>query len=192
MPELYIIAGSNGAGKSTFAHEFLPRFVKCQRFINADLIAAGLSPFDPVRVRLKAGRLLIEEMKELIAQKQNFALESTLAGKTYIPFLKTARKAGFSIHIFFLWIAHVHLAKKRILQRVQTGGHDVPEQDIERRFIRGLNNFFNTYRHLADSWIIYDNSSATPQPIARQSNNHLIITNKALYQNLGEIHAGKR
>lgn len=181
MPRLYIIAGPNGAGKSTFAQEFLPQFARCRHFVNADLIASGLSPFDPAGARLKAGRLLLARIHELINGRHDFGFESTLAGKSYVPLIAQAKKAGYSTHIFFLWIPDVRLAKARIRQRVKNGGHDVPEEDIKRRFIRSRRNFMELYQGLCDTWIIYDNSSGIPKEIARKNMKDTIIINRGLY-----------
>jgi len=181
MPNLYIIAGPNGSGKSTFAQEFLPKFAKCKHFLNTDLIALGLSPFDPTGVRLKAGRLLLFQINAFINDKQDFAFESTLAGKTYITLIKNAKKKGYSIHIFFLWIPDVRLAKARIKQRVKNGGHDVSEEDIDRRFIRSRRNFINNYRSLSDAWIVFDNALDKPKEVVRSNSGNLKIIDKHLY-----------
>ena len=181
MPKMFIIAGPNGSGKSVFAQEFLPNFVHCRQFVNADLIALGLSPFDPVKVRLKAGRLLLTQIKELIHEKQDFGFESTLAGKSYVPLIKKSKQKGYSVHIFFLWVPNVLLAKARIKQRVQNGGHDVPTKDIERRFIRSQRNFIEHYRNLCDTWIVFDNSSSRPKEIAKYNSEEMTILDQKLY-----------
>jgi len=181
MPNLYIIAGPNGSGKSTFAQEFLPKFAKCRHFLNTDLIALGLSPFDPTEVRLKAGRLLLSQINDFIKSKQDFAFESTLAGKTYISLIKKVKKKGYSVHIFFLWVPDVRLAKARIKQRVRNGGHDVPEEDIDRRFIRSRRNFISYYRDLSDTWIVFDNSSDKSKEIVKCNSGNMTILDKNSY-----------
>lgn len=163
-----------------------PKFAKCQHFVNADLIALGLSPFDPVRVRLKAGRLLWHQIEDFVAEKESFGFESTLEGKAYIPFLQRARMKNYRIHVFFLWIPDVRLAKNRIKQRVKNGGHDVPVVDIERRFIRSRVNFIKYYRPLCHSWIIFDNSFTTPKEIAKGNGDWTRIVNEDLYEQFGE------
>ena len=180
MPKLYIIAGPNGAGKTTFAKEFLPHYAKCSFFINADLIAQGLSPFSPTSVRLKAGRLLLEEISQLSYKQLDFAFESTLAGKTYLSLLQNIQDKGYSIHIFFLWIPSVALAEERIKQRVKEGGHNVPVDDIRRRFQRSLVNFVESYRALCATWIIFDNSTGRPIPIVINNGAELIIYKKEI------------
>ena len=182
MPNLYIIAGPNGAGKTTFAKEFLPHYAKCSNFVNADLIAAGLSPFSPSTVSIKAGKLLLAEIDNFISHKVDFAFETTLAGKTYVNLIKEAKSKGYFIHIFFLWIPNDHLAKERIKQRVRQGGHNVPDVDVERRLSRSLKNFFGLYKVLADSWEIFDNSYIEPKPVVKFNEEGLQISDKELYQ----------
>lgn len=175
MPKLYIIAGPNGSGKTTFAKEFLPHFAKCSLFVNADLIAQGLSPFSPATVGLKAGRLLLEEINHFVDKRLDFALESTLAGKTYLTLIKKMKIKGYSVRILFLWIPDPGLAKERIKQRVKNGGHNVPADDIVRRFKRSMNNFVEYYQALCDAWVIVDNSGEVPSPIAEYLGSRLYI-----------------
>jgi len=182
MPKLYIIAGPNGAGKTTFAKEFLPNYAKCPNFVNADLIASGLAPFSPSNASIKAGRLLLAEIDNYICQRSDFAFESTLAGRTYVNLIKEARSKGYFVHIFFLWIPGMSLAKERIKQRVKQGGHHVPDLDVQRRLDRSLKNFFNLYMPLADAWDIFDNSAMKPVLIAKLNEKGLQILNKSLYQ----------
>jgi predicted ABC-type ATPase len=165
-PNLYIIAGPNGAGKTTFARKFLPDYAKCLEFVNVDLIAGGLSPFNPERAALKAGRIMLEQIHSLSKRGLDFGFETTLSGKTYVKLLREMKKRGYLIHIFFLWISNVKLALDRILLRVQNGGHHIPEATVRRRFGRSLPNFLRVYRPLADSWTIFDNSGDLPKMIA--------------------------
>lgn len=184
MPKLYIIAGPNGAGKTTFAKEFLPFYAQCPHFINADLIAQGLSPFSPSTVSVKAGRLLLEQIYDFVSQKKDFAIESTLAGKTYVNLVERVKEKGYSVYIFFLWIPNVKLAKDRIKQRVQEGGHDVPSADVARRFQRSVVNFFQVYQLLSDSWILIDNSIEIPSAVAYQVNRKIIVLNHKLFKKI--------
>ncbi len=165
-PNLYIIAGPNGAGKTTFARKFLPDYVKCLEFINADLIAGGLSPFVPERAAIQAGRIMMEQIRSLSAQRQDFGFETTLSGKTYVKLLKEIKEKGYRIHLFFLWIGNADLAIERIANRVRRGGHGIPENVVRRRFAKGLTNFCNLYRPILDSWFIFDNSKVTPKLVA--------------------------
>src|SRR3989338_3407479 len=183
-PNLYIIAGPNGAGKTTFATEFLPLYAKCNNFVNADLISKGLAPFGPEKAAIKAGRILLEQIHNLSAQKVDFAFETTLAGKTYIPFLKRLKTAGYTIHLFFLWVPNIDLALGRIKDRVAQGGHDVPEEDVKRRFNRSFNNFINVYKPLADIWTIFDNSAVPPKAIVVGSENKTEIFNQERFHHI--------
>ena len=139
-PTIYLIAGCNGAGKTTFAKEFLPHEVKCLRFYNADEIARGLSPLDPSAGAIKAGRLLLSEVRDSITRHETFALESTLSGKTYVRIFQRALSLGFELELHYLWLSQVEQAIARVRRRVRMGGHDVPVADIRRRFKRSLNH----------------------------------------------------
>ena len=182
MPKLYIIAGPNGAGKTTFAKEFLPHYAKCPNFVNADLIALGLSPFSPTSVNIKAGKLLLGQVKEFIHQRADFAFESTLSGRSYVSLIQEVKRKGYSITIFFLWIPDVKLARERIKQRVKDGGHDVPFEDVKRRFQRSRENFLKLYEPLCDSWILFDNASAKPEEIAQNNQGRVKIINNEYYR----------
>ena len=147
----YIVAGPNGAGKTTFATEFLPLYANCRNFINADLIARGLSPFDPDAAMLRAGRTVLQRIAEFTKARTDFAFETTLAGRSYVPLLGAMKKAGFRLHLFYLWIPSPDLCLLRIRYRVEGGGHNVPERDVRRRFARTLGNLFTLYRPLLDT-----------------------------------------
>lgn len=180
-PNVYIIAGPNGAGKTTFATEFLPQYAKCKNFVNADLIASGLAPFSPESAAIKAGRILLEQLRSLSEQKADFAFESTLSGTAYVPFLKKLKSKGYVIHIFYLWVPKVGLSLARIKERVAKGGHDVPSQDVKRRFNKSFEKFLHLYRPLADYWSIIDNASVTTQIIVRGMGDQLEIIDEDLY-----------
>ena len=139
-PTIYLIAGCNGAGKTTFAKEFLPHEVKCLRFYNADELARGLSPLDPPAAAMKAGRMLLAEIRQSISRKETFALESTLSGRTHIRIFELALAAGYEIELHYLWLAKPEQAIARVRRRVRMGGHDVPSRDIRRRFKRSRVN----------------------------------------------------
>lgn len=189
-PNLYIIAGPNGAGKTTFARQFLPYDAKCAHFVNADLIAQGLSPFSPNAAIFQAGRILIKQIHGLAHQKEDFAFETTLSGKTYLSFLEDAKKVGYRIHLFFLWIPNVELALARIRARVSEGGHHVPNEDVRRRFGRSIPNFVRFYQPISDTWFLYDNSTASPQLIAKGEHGKLLIEDKELYRKIVENEGG--
>ncbi|MBK1619318.1 Zeta toxin family protein [Lamprobacter modestohalophilus] len=161
-PRVLIIAGPNGAGKTTFAREFLPAEADCPDFVNADLIAAGLSPFKPEAVAYRAGRLMLQEIDRLAARGLSFALESTLSGKTYVSRILDWRRRGYLVELFFLSLPSADFAVSRVRQRVQEGGHHVPEATIRRRFAAGLDNFERLYKPIVDAWAMYDNSRVAP------------------------------
>jgi predicted ABC-type ATPase len=167
QPRCIIIAGPNGAGKTTFAREFLPKDEGVTHFVNADLIARGLSPLRPEIVAVTAGRVFLAELDRLAKARQDFAFETTLSGQTYINRLKRWKSSGYRIEIAFLRLASVQIAVRRIAQRVKQGGHNVPPEDVVRRFERGWKNFCTFYRSLADSWAVYDNSGERPQLIEK-------------------------
>ncbi|MBI4707797.1 MAG: zeta toxin family protein [Candidatus Omnitrophica bacterium] len=184
---VYIIAGPNGSGKTTFAKKFLPNYAKCQNFINADFIAQGLSPFSPQAAAIKAGRLVLEQIHDLAKKDIDFAFETTLSGKSYISFLQELKKKGYSINIFFLWIPNPELALSRIKDRVAAGGHDVPAVDVKRRFYRGIYNFLHHYSPLSDSWLLFNNADAVPRLIVQSKFGKVEIINKDLFEKITEI-----
>ncbi len=153
-PRVIVIAGPNGAGKMTFAREYLPRVAGITRFVNADLIAGGLSPLRPEVAAVAAARLFLSEMKRLACSKEDFAFETTLSGRTYRSRLIRSKQAGYRIELIFLRIASPGLALRRIAARVRQGGHDVPRADVVRRFEGGWQNFQSLYRPLVDSWAV--------------------------------------
>ena len=180
-PNLYVIAGPNGAGKTTFAKEFLPHYAKCENFVNADLIAQGLSPFSPAAAGLKAGRLLLKQIHEFAERRADFAFETTLSGKTYVQLLRKLRRQGYAIHLFFLWIPSIELALMRIRDRVAQGGHDVPVTDVRRRFGRSVQNFWEVYKPLLDSWMVFNTSTGPPVLIAKEESGKLAIVDADVF-----------
>jgi len=165
-PNVYIVAGPNGAGKSTFARLFLPEYADCREFVNADLIAAGLSPFHPEGLAIQAGRLMLERVETLARARVDFGFETTLAGRGYTSLLKRLKDSGYRIHVFFLWLPSVEMALARVRERVLAGGHSVPEEVVRRRFSRGLTNLFEIYAPLLDSWLVFDNAQEQPRIVA--------------------------
>jgi predicted ABC-type ATPase len=162
-PRCIVIAGPNGAGKTTFAREYLPKDAGVIHFVNADLIAAGLSPLRPELAALAGGRLLLTELDRLARARADFAFESTLSGLRYVGRLKKWKAAGYRLEMVFLRLRSPQLALRRIAVRVKQGGHDVPRADVLRRFERGWRNFEASYKPLADAWAVYDNSGDRPQ-----------------------------
>jgi predicted ABC-type ATPase len=183
---LYIVAGPNGAGKTTFAREFLPNYVECLEFVNADLIASGLSPFLPERAAIKAGRLMLKQIHSLAERGTDFGFETTLSGKGYMRLLKDLKNRGYRIYLYFLWIDNVDIALERVADRVRRGGHNVPEKVVRRRFNRGLPNFFNLYRPLLDLWAIFDNSTDHPVMVACEEDGDLEVFDSVLFSKLSK------
>ena len=161
-PTIYIIAGPNGAGKTSFAEEFLPDFVDCREFLNADLIAAGLAPFAPETQALRASQLMLEEVHRCVQRKQSFSLETTLSGRSYSQMIPKWQAAGFQVTLFFLWLPSDDLAVGRVAGRVRQGGHNIPEDDIRRRYSRGLRNLCRLYLSRVDEAYIYNASVLPP------------------------------
>lgn len=160
--KIIIIAGPNGAGKTTFAREYLPNEAGCSDFINADLIAAGLSPFSPGMAAVRAGRLMLEEIKLRIRQMKSFAFETTLSGRSYARRIPEWQVLGYHVTLIFLNLPNPDIALARVAARVAQGGHNVPEEVVRRRFRTGLRNFEEVYKDLVDAWNLYDNSGGTP------------------------------
>ena len=167
-PHIYVIAGPNGAGKSTAAPALLRDLLGLAEYVNADLIAQGLSAFDTQSVAFQAGRVMLERLHKLAARRGHFAFETTLAARGYLPWLRSLRADGFALDLAFLWLPSAEMAAARVAERVRLGGHDVPEAIIRRRYRRGLENFFRLYRPNADRWWLFDNATENaPSLIAR-------------------------
>ena len=162
-----IIAGPNGAGKTTFAHEFLPAEAGVLAFVNADLIAAGLSPFDPDRAAVRAGRLMVRAIQEHVSRREDFAFETTLAGRRYARSIPSWQAAGYRIGLVFLALPSAEFAIARVAMRVRQGGHGVPDEVVRRRFTSGWKNFERVFKALADEWRLYDNSGQRPVLVDR-------------------------
>ncbi len=193
MPHVITIAGPNGAGKSTSAPAILRDFLQVDEFVNADVIAQGLSAFQPEKAAIQAGRIMLNRIHELAKEKKNFAFETTLASRSFAPWISHLKQEGYEFHLIFLCLKKVELAIQRVKERVKAGGHFVPEETVRRRYISGIKNFFNLYRPLADSWKIYNNSSLDAfSLIASQNNNeNLIIKNKLIWSQILEIRDAK-
>lgn len=160
--KIIVIAGPNGAGKTTFARSFLPQEAHCPRFINADLIAAGLAPFAPETAAIKAGRLMLEEIADCVRRGESFAFETTLAGLSYRSHIRAWRASGYHVSLFFLSLPDAEVAIARVAGRVRQGGHDISEDVIRRRFAAGLYNFENAYKPLVNAWARYNNQGESP------------------------------
>ena len=167
-PGVVILAGPNGAGKSTAAPALLHGALAVDEFVNADVIARGLSAFDPESVAIAAGRVMLRRLHELAAQRVTFAFETTLASRTFAPWLRDIRTSGYAVHLFFLWLSSPDLAVQRVADRVRAGGHNVPMETVRRRYQAGLRNFFNLYEPIASTWRLYDGSRREPRLVARR------------------------
>jgi predicted ABC-type ATPase len=189
MPNLYIIAGPNGAGKTTYAQTFLLEEVQCREFVNADMIAAGLSPFAPEQVAFSAGRIMLQRMDELLVRRQDFAFETTLSGYGYIQLLHRMREAGYRIRLDFLWIPDLSITRQRVRSRVAKGGHNIPEEVQQRRFGKGVRLLIGHYRPLLDEWRIYDNAGESPRLVVSEKDGVLLVQD---YLRLAAIEAATK
>lgn len=166
---LYIIAGCNGAGKTTASFTILPGILDCKEFVNADEIAKGLSPFQPEKVSFEAGRIMIGRINELMNSEENFAFETTLATRSYKSKILLAQEKGYNVTLLFFWLQNVELAIERVKVRVQEGGHNIETEVIRRRYSNGIKNLFNIYLPIADEIMIFDNSEVKHELIAEKT-----------------------
>ena len=173
--QLYIIAGCNGAGKTTASFTILPEVLDCKEFINADEIAKGLSPFQPESVAMQAGRIMLARMDELLQKGETFAFETTLATKSYKQKIEWAQANGYEVTLLFFWLDSPNMAKKRVAQRVAEGGHSIPSETIERRYHNGIVNLFAIYIDMVDICYIFDNSEGRKELIAQKEKHKGII-----------------
>lgn len=174
MPNLYIIAGCNGAGKTTASFTVLPEILNCKQFVNADEIAKGLSPFQPETVAIEAGRIMLQRINELLLAKVDFAFETTLATRSYVNLIKRAKSLGYKVHLLFFWLDSIEAAKNRVRKRVSNGGHSIPIDVIERRYFRGIDNFLKLYSDKVDFWLLFDN---TDKPLLIAEGNNSVDMN---------------
>ena len=188
-PNLYIIAGPNGAGKTTASYTLLPEMLGCVNFVNADEIARGLSPFAPDIVDLQAARIMLERVEELLAQKADFGLETTLATRSYVQLIKRAQALGYKVHLLFFCLETPEQAIQRVAQRVSNGGHDIPEDVIRRRFKRGIDNLINLYLPICDSVTIWNNAEGQAKLVAKQTaeTEDLVVCDKKMWNQLIHI-----
>jgi len=180
-PTCFIIAGPNGAGKTTFALRYLPQIAGCRNFVNADLIAYGLSPFDSLSAQYEAGRFFLQQIYANIERRVDFAFETTLAGRSHINLIKKLRQDGWQIVLFFLWIPDAAFSKKRVQERVEHGGHNIPDETIYRRYPRIMRNFRKIYTPLCDKVFCYDNSGLNLVTVFEQDSSGLKIVNQEIY-----------
>lgn len=186
MPEknLYIIAGCNGAGKTTASFTILPEMLDCREFVNADEIARGLSPFQPEKVAFEAGRIMLRRVDELLSRGETFALETTLATKMYQQKIRVAQQQGYTVVLLYFWLNNPELAQERVKTRVPEGGHSIAPDVIERRYWLGIERLFATYLPLVNNALLFDNSSGKPVLLAEKSAGSLHISRPNLYHQL--------
>ena len=191
--QLYIIAGCNGAGKTTASFTILPEVLDCKEFVNADEIAKGLSPFQPESVAMQAGRIMLARMDELLQKGETFAFETTLATKSYKQKIEWAQANGYEVTLLFFWRCNVAMAKERVAQRVAEGGHSIPSETIERRYHNGIANLFAIYIDMVDICYIFDNSEGERTPIAKKYKGEKeIIYNTDLYNQMKDSYEKER
>jgi predicted ABC-type ATPase len=193
MPNLYIIAGCNGAGKTTASYTVLPEILNCKEFINADEIAKGLSPFQPETVSIQAGRIMLNRIDELLKANIDFAFETTLSSKSYANTIKEAQKAGYFVNLVYFWLNSVDLAIERVHTRVMEGGHNIPVETIRRRYQLGIENLFNKFIPVVDYWLVFDNSQNPSSLIAEGTmNKENKVYNESKWTNLKSIAHGQK
>ena len=166
MPQLYIVSGCNGAGKTTASYTLLPEMLECSQFVNSDEFAKGLSPFNPEGVSVQASRFMLMKIRYLFARKEDFGIETTLATRSLLKMITLAQAEGYYVTVLYFWLNSPDLAVKRVRARVAAGGHNIPEETIRRRYHVGINYFFNDYSQLCDRWILADNSKVPFRVIA--------------------------
>ncbi len=168
MPNLFIVAGPNGAGKTTYVRRFLPQEMRCWEFVNADLIAAGLSPFRPASAEFEAGRIMVRRLQQLAAERKDFSFETTLSSYGYVSMLQEMRAVGYRIRLDFLWVPDLEITRRRVRSRVTKGGHDIPDEVQQRRFGKGIRLLADHYRPLINWWRLYDNTGESPHLVAQE------------------------
>jgi predicted ABC-type ATPase len=187
---MYIIAGPNGAGKTTLSYTILPEIFDCDEFVNADEIAKGISPLNPEKAGIRAGRLMLQRIKELLNQGESFAFEITLSKRSYQGLIKKAEQQGYDTTLLFLSLDSVELAIHRVQTRVQEGGHNIPIETIERRYSSGLVNFFKIYRSIVNRWILVDNSTENFEFIAEGFGDEVVISSGSKWSYLKKEYNG--
>ena len=185
MPRLYIISGCNGAGKTTASYSLLPEMLDCTQFVNSDEFAKGLSPFNPEKASIQASRYMLMKIRYLLKRRSDFAVETTLATRTLLKTVRMAQKEGYSITLLYFWLNSPELAIERVKARVESGGHNIPEETIIRRYHVGIDYFFHDYAPISDRWILADNSQAPFRVVAEGSKQDVVnIRDEATYEKI--------
>lgn len=188
MPNLYIIAGCNGAGKTTASLTILPEILDCREFVNADNIAAGISPFNVEGVAIEAGRIMLHRIDELLVEGVDFAIETTLATRSYVGLVRRSKAIGYNVSLIYIWLNSPELALQRVAERVMNGGHNIPADVVKRRYYKGISNLFRLFMPICDTWIIAENSLNNLEPVARKvSEFENIIENNDLWNSIKKL-----
>ena len=188
MPRLYIISGCNGAGKTTASYTMLPEMLECSEFVNSDEFAKGLSPFQPEKASIQASRYMITKIRYLLKRQRDFGIETTLATRTLLKTIRMAQAAGYTVTLLYFWLNSPELAIERVAARVETGGHNIPEETIRRRYRVGIDYFFHDYAPICERWILADNSQIPFRVIAEGSKLDLItIKDRETYETIRKI-----
>ncbi len=190
MKKLYIIAGCNGAGKTTASYTILPEILDCKEFVNADEIAKGISPFQPEKAGIEAGRLMLKRIKKLLESEESFAFETTLSTRSYVQLIDRAKQLDYQVTCLFFWLDSEELAISRVETRVKEGGHHIPEEVIRRRYKSGLKNFFNLFLAKVDNWLYINNSGDNYEIIAEGALNEETINNFKQWEELKRKYHG--
>lgn len=188
MKTLYIIAGCNGAGKTTASYTVLPEIWKCREFVNADEIAKGLSPFNPESVAIEAGKLMLLRINHLLDGEESFSIETTLATRSYVNLIERAHKKGFSVNLLFFWLSSPEAAIERVAKRVSEGGHNIPRETIVRRYHLGIENFFKLFKDRVDNWTLVNNT-VNPRVIIANNNG---IFSQEIYNQINSYVKGRK
>ena len=184
MPNIYIISGCNGAGKTTASYTVLPEILGCKEFVNADNIAAGISPFNPDKVAFAAGRIMLDRISELMRDGADFAFETTLSTRSYQSLVQKAQSIGYTVTLLYFWLESPDLAIQRVKKRVSRGGHHIPDEVVVRRYHRGLSNLLNIYLPICDRWLILENMDLTPAIIAQKDEFGEVVVNDEIWSRI--------
>ena len=187
MPKLYILSGCNGSGKTTASYTLLPEMLECTEFVNSDEFAKSFSPFNPSEATIVASRFMLMRIEYLLSRKEDFSIETTLATRSLVGIINTAKAAGYSITLLYFWLSSPELAIQRVRNRVKAGGHNIPENVIRRRYFMGLQYFFETYMPLSDRWVLADNSTSPFKVVAEGSSKGTFIKDEEKYKTIRRI-----
>ena len=190
MKKLYVIAGCNGAGKTTASYTILPEILDCKEFVNADEIARGISPFQPEKVGIEAGRMMLKRINNLLQTAESFAFETTPSTRSYVKYVERAKELEYQVTCLFFWLHSEGLAISRVATRVKEGGHHIPEEVIRRRYKAGVKNSFNLFLHRVDNWLFVNNSGDSYEISAEGSMNEITVNNVLLWQELKDKYYG--